>query len=141
MLWMTLTDRSGRNLSGHSVEAFWASVRHARPLTVGLNCSFGAPELRPSVASLSALADTLIMAYPNAGLPNDLGQSDEEPDTTARFIRAWADEGLIYVIGGCCGTTPEHIHALTKAFPSLPHRKAPAAPQPPPSPGCAPTPV
>src|SRR3546814_7394293 len=90
MISMTLTDMSGRNLSGHSVEAFWAAIRHARPLTVGLNCSFGAPELRPAVSTLSGIADTLLMAYPNAGLPNDLGQYDEEPDTTAGFIREWA---------------------------------------------------
>ena len=114
MLSMTVTDMSGRNLSGHSVEAFWASVRHAKPLTIGLNCSFGAPQLRPMVSALSALADTLIMAYPNAGLPNELGQYDEAPETTAGFIREWADEGLINVIGGCCGTTPSHIHEMAK---------------------------
>ena len=114
MISMTVTDMSGRNLSGHSVEAFWAAVRHAKPITVGLNCSFGAPQLRPHVVSLAALADTLIMVYPNAGLPNDLGAYDEEPDTTAAFIREWVDTGLINVVGGCCGTTPEHIRAMAR---------------------------
>lgn len=128
MISMTLTDMSGRNLSGHSVEAFWAAIRHARPLTVGLNCSFGAPELRPAVSTLSGIADTLLMAYPNAGLPNDLGQYDEEPDTTAGFIREWAEEGLINVIGGCCGTTPEHIHAMAKAVRKMPPRAIPTPP-------------
>ncbi len=123
MLSMTVTDMSGRNLSGHSIEAFWAAVRHARPLTVGLNCSFGAPQLRPMVATLSTLADTLIMAYPNAGLPNELGQYDEAPDTTADFIREWADEGLINVVGGCCGTTPEHIRAMARTVRGLPPRQ------------------
>jgi 5-methyltetrahydrofolate--homocysteine methyltransferase len=115
MISFTITDMSGRNLSGHSIESFWASVRHARPLTIGLNCSFGAPQLRPSVAALSPLADTLVMTYPNAGLPNDLGQYDEAPDTTASFMREWADSGLINIVGGCCGTTPDHIRAMAKA--------------------------
>ncbi|ARS29276.1 homocysteine S-methyltransferase family protein [Sphingomonas sp. KC8] len=115
MISFTVTDMSGRNLSGHSIEAFWATVRHARPLTIGLNCSFGAPQLRPHVAALSAIADTLVMVYPNAGLPNDLGQYDEEPETTGGFIREWADTGLINVIGGCCGTTPQHIAAMRHA--------------------------
>ena len=83
MVSMTLTDLSGRNLSGHTVEAFWASVRHARPLTIGLNCSFGAAQLRPHLAALSAIADTLVMAYPNAGLPNELGEYDEAAAETA----------------------------------------------------------
>jgi 5-methyltetrahydrofolate--homocysteine methyltransferase len=112
MLSMTITDMSGRNLSGHSIEAFWAAVRHAKPLTIGLNCSFGANRLRPSVAALSAIADTLVMAYPNAGLPNDLGKYDECPETTAEKIGEWLDQGIVNIIGGCCGTTPEHIVAL-----------------------------
>ena len=115
MLSFTVTDMSGRNLSGHSIEAFWASVRHAKPLTIGLNCSFGAPELRPHVTSISAIADTLVMVYPNAGLPNDLGQYDEQPETTGGFIREWAETSLINIVGGCCGTTPEHIHEMAKA--------------------------
>jgi len=122
MISMTITDMSGRNLSGHSVEAFWAAIRHARPLTVGLNCSFGAPQLRPHVASLSALADTLLMIYPNAGLPNDLGEYDEQPHTTGGFIAEWAATGLINVVGGCCGTTPGHIAAMARAVAGHPPR-------------------
>jgi 5-methyltetrahydrofolate--homocysteine methyltransferase len=127
MISFTITDMSGRNLSGHSIESFWASVRHARPLTVGLNCSFGAPQLRPSVASLSPLADTLLMVYPNAGLPNDLGAYDEAPETTGGFIRDWADEGLINIVGGCCGTTPGHIKAMAQAVAGKTPRTIPNA--------------
>jgi 5-methyltetrahydrofolate--homocysteine methyltransferase len=115
MLSMTITDLSGRNLSGHSIEAFWASVRHARPLSVGLNCSFGAAQLRSHVASLSATADTLVMAYPNAGLPNDLGEYDECPETTSMQVREWAEQGIVNIVGGCCGTTPAHIRAIAEA--------------------------
>ena len=115
MLSFTVTDMSGRNLSGHSIDSFWASVRHARPLTIGMNCSFGAPELRPHVATISAMADTLVMVYPNAGLPNELGQYDEAPETTGGFIGGWADDGLINLVGGCCGTTPQHIAAMRRA--------------------------
>lgn len=114
MLSMTLTDLSGRNLSGHTVEAFWNAVSHLKPLTVGLNCSFGADQLRPHLAMLSKAADTLIMAYPNAGLPNDLGEYDEVPDETAALINEWLDEGLVNIVGGCCGTTPAHIRAIAK---------------------------
>ncbi len=112
MLSMTITDLSGRNLSGHSIESFWASVRHARPLTIGLNCSFGAAQLRAHIAALSPLADTLVMAYPNAGLPNDLGEYDECAATTAGQVREWAEQGIVNIVGGCCGTTPEHIAAI-----------------------------
>ena len=112
MVSMTLTDLSGRNLSGHTVEAFWASVRHARPLTIGLNCSFGAAQLRPHLASLARMADTLVMAYPNAGLPNDLGLYDEAAEATAAQVADWLGDGLVNVVGGCCGTTPEHIAAI-----------------------------
>ena len=122
MISMTITDMSGRNLSGHSVEAFWAAVRHARPLTIGLNCSFGAPQLRPHVASLSGIADALLMVYPNAGLPNELGQYDEQAHTTGGFIAEWAATGLINVVGGCCGTTPDHIAAMAKAVNGHPPR-------------------
>jgi 5-methyltetrahydrofolate--homocysteine methyltransferase len=128
MISMTITDMSGRNLSGHSVEAFWAAIRHARPLTVGLNCSFGAPQLRPHVVALSALADTLLMVYPNAGLPNELGAYDEEPRTTGGFIAEWAATGLINVVGGCCGTTPGHIAAMAAAVGGHPPRAVPAPP-------------
>jgi 5-methyltetrahydrofolate--homocysteine methyltransferase len=112
MISMTLTDLSGRNLSGHTVEAFWATVRHARPLTVGLNCSFGAAQLRPHLTALSAIADTLVMAYPNAGLPNELGEYDEAAAQTAAQVREWVDSGLVNIVGGCCGTTPQHIAAI-----------------------------
>ena len=112
MLSMTLTDLSGRNLSGHTVEAFWHAVRHAKPLTIGLNCSFGAEQLRPHVKVLSELCDTLIMVYPNAGLPNELGEYDELPATTAGLVGEWAQAGQVNVLGGCCGSTPAHIAAI-----------------------------
>ena len=123
MLSMTITDLSGRNLSGHSIEAFWASVRHARPLSVGLNCSFGAAQLRAHVAALSAVADTLIMAYPNAGLPNDLGAYDECAETTAAQVRQWCEQGIVNIVGGCCGTTPAHIAAIARTVKDYPPRK------------------
>jgi len=116
MLSMTITDRSGRNLSGHSIEAFWYAVRHARPVSVGLNCSFGADLLRPHVQALGPIADTLVMAYPNAGLPNDLGEYDETPAVTSGQLEDWARDGLINIVGGCCGTTPAHIAAIAKAM-------------------------
>ncbi len=125
MLSMTLTDLSGRNLSGHTVEAFWHAVRHARPLTIGLNCSFGATQLRPHVKTLAETADTLIMIYPNAGLPNELGAYDEMPDTTAGFVAEWAIAGQVNVLGGCCGSTPAHIAAMAKAVAGLPARQLP----------------
>ncbi|MEA3264858.1 MAG: homocysteine S-methyltransferase family protein [Pseudomonadota bacterium] len=125
MLSMTLTDLSGRNLSGHTVEAFWYAVRHARPLTIGLNCSFGATQLRPHVRSLSAIADAAIMVYPNAGLPNELGQYDELPEETAALVREWAEAGQVNVLGGCCGSTPAHIAAIAKAAKGLSARKIP----------------
>ncbi len=125
MLSMTLTDLSGRNLSGHTVEAFWWAVRHARPVTIGLNCSFGATQLRPHVKTLSEIADTLIMVYPNAGLPNELGAYDELPETTAGLVKEWADAGQVNILGGCCGSTPAHIGAMARAVAGLPPRKAP----------------
>jgi 5-methyltetrahydrofolate--homocysteine methyltransferase len=127
MISMTLTDLSGRNLSGHTVEAFWASVRHAKPLTIGLNCSFGAEQLRPHLATLSGIADTLIMAYPNAGMPNELGEYDEAAEETAAQIREWAENGLVNVVGGCCGTTPQHIAAIAGAVRDCTPRAVPAA--------------
>lgn len=126
MLSMTLTDLSGRNLSGHTVEAFWYAVRHARPVTVGLNCSFGAAQLRPHVRALSQIADTLIMVYPNAGLPNELGAYDELPATTAGLVHEWAEHGQVNVLGGCCGSTPEHIAAIARSVQGLPPRRLPA---------------
>ena len=128
MISMTITDLSGRNLSGHTVEAFWHAVRHARPATVGLNCSFGAQQLRPHVQALAHAADTLIMAYPNAGLPNELGEYDELPHQTASLVGAWAKEGLVNILGGCCGSTPAHIAAMAKVVDGLAPRKLPAPP-------------
>ena len=122
MMSMTLTDLSGRNLSGHTVEAFWHAVRHAKPITIGLNCSFGAEQLRPHVRTLSDIADTLIMVYPNAGLPNELGEYDEMPDTTAGLVHEWAVAGQVNVLGGCCGSTPAHIAAMAKVVSGLPAR-------------------
>ncbi|MFN4136375.1 MAG: homocysteine S-methyltransferase family protein, partial [Novosphingobium sp.] len=108
-----------------TVEAFWYAIRHARPLTVGLNCSFGATQLRPHVKTLSEIADTLIMVYPNAGLPNELGEYDELPQTTAALVKEWADHGQVNVLGGCCGSTPAHIAAMAEAVKALPPRKLP----------------
>ena len=125
MISMTITDMSGRNLSGHSVEAFWYTVRHARPLTIGLNCAFGADLLRPHVKALSPLADTLVMVYPNAGLPNDLGEYDEHPHTTGEFIGEWVREGLVNIVGGCCGSTPAHIAAMAAVVTGQPPRAMP----------------
>jgi len=125
MLSMTLTDLSGRNLSGHTVEAFWHAVRHAKPVTIGLNCSFGATQLRPHVKVLSEIADTLIMVYPNAGLPNELGAYDELPDTTAALVKEWAEAGQVNILGGCCGSTPAHVAAIARAVQGLAPRKLP----------------
>ncbi len=125
MLSMTLTDLSGRNLSGHTVEAFWYAVRHARPLTIGLNCSFGATQLRPHVRTLSAIADAAIMVYPNAGLPNELGQYDELPEETAALVKEWATAGQVNALGGCCGSTPAHIAAIARAAKGLTPRAIP----------------
>lgn len=129
MLSMTITDLSGRNLSGHSIEAFWASIRHARPLSVGLNCSFGAAQLRAHIAALSPIADTLIMAYPNAGLPNELGEYDEGPESTAAQVREWAEQGIVNIVGGCCGTTPDHIAAIGRVVRDYPVRQIPTPPR------------
>ena len=111
----TITDRSGRTLSGQTPAAFWQSIRHAKPLTVGLNCALGAEELRPHLVELATVADTLICAYPNAGLPNELGGYDETPEQTAAFVGEFAEAGLVNVVGGCCGTTPAHIGAIAEA--------------------------
>ena len=128
MISMTITDMAGRNLSGHTVEAFWAAIRHVKPLTIGLNCSFGADLLRPHLAALSKQADALVMAYPNAGLPNDLAEYDELPETTAALITQWLDEGLVNIVGGCCGTTPAHIAAIAKAVEDRAPRVIPTPP-------------
>jgi 5-methyltetrahydrofolate--homocysteine methyltransferase len=125
MISMTLTDLSGRNLTGQTVDAFWASVRHARPLTMGLNCSFGATELRAYVTNLNKRVDTLLCVYPNAGLPNDMGGYDELPETTGALVKSWAQAGLMNIIGGCCGTTPAHIAAIAKAVEGITPRAIP----------------
>ena len=111
----TITDRSGRTLSGQTVEAFWNSVRHAKPFAVGFNCALGAELMRPHVASLARVTDCLVSAHPNAGLPNEMGSYDETPEQTAAFMGDWAKDGLLNVVGGCCGTTPAHIRAIAEA--------------------------
>ncbi len=128
MVSMTLTDLAGRNLSGQTVEAFWHSVRHARPLTMGLNCSFGATELHPYVNALNPQVDGLVCVYPNAGLPNELGAYDEPPEMTAKLVRGWAENGWLNVVGGCCGTTPAHIKAVAEAVKGLRPRQWQALP-------------
>ncbi len=125
----TITDRSGRTLSGQTAEAFWNSVRHARPLTIGLNCALGAAEMRAHVAELARVADTRICAYPNAGLPNAFGAYDETPSMTAAHIGEWARAGLVNMVGGCCGTTPEHIKAIAEAVDGIAPRPIPALPR------------
>ncbi|WP_304617457.1 homocysteine S-methyltransferase family protein [Paracoccus sp. (in: a-proteobacteria)] len=122
----TITDASGRTLSGQTPTAFWYSVRHARPWTIGLNCALGAEAMRPHLAELSGVAETLICAYPNAGLPNAFGQYDEGPQDTARQVAEFAREGLVNVVGGCCGTTPDHIRAIAEAVAGFAPRKVPA---------------
>ncbi|WP_334131919.1 homocysteine S-methyltransferase family protein, partial [Silanimonas lenta] len=111
MLSGTITDRSGRTLSGQTAEAFWYSLRHARPLSVGLNCALGARDLRAHIDVLSSVADCAISCHPNAGLPNAFGGYDEQPAETAAVLREFAEAGLLNIVGGCCGTTPEHIAA------------------------------
>ena len=111
----TITDRSGRTLSGQTPDAFWQSIRHSDPLSVGLNCALGGADMRPYIHDLAAIADTLICAYPNAGLPNALGCYDETPEQTAAILGEFAEAGLVNIVGGCCGTTPSHISAIAEA--------------------------
>ncbi|MBZ9556666.1 MULTISPECIES: methionine synthase [unclassified Modicisalibacter] len=124
----TITDASGRTLSGQTTEAFWNSIRHARPLSVGLNCALGAAELRPYLEELSAKADTLVSAHPNAGLPNEFGEYDQTPEEMAAIVGEFAESGLFNVIGGCCGTTPEHIAAIRDAVEGVTPRRIPERP-------------
>jgi 5-methyltetrahydrofolate--homocysteine methyltransferase len=105
----TITDASGRTLSGQTLEAFYTSVMHAKPLSIGLNCALGAAEMRPHIEELSQIAGCFTSAYPNAGLPNAMGEYDEQPEQTAHFLEDWAREGFVNIVGGCCGTTPDHI--------------------------------
>jgi 5-methyltetrahydrofolate--homocysteine methyltransferase len=129
-LWISVTivDRSGRTLSGQTVEAFWRSVEHARPLLVGVNCALGAEEMRPYVAELSRLAGTYTACHPNAGLPNAFGGYDQVPEETARLLGEFAAAGMVNTVGGCCGTTPEHIALIAKTVTGLPPRNVPAPP-------------
>ena len=110
----TITDRSGRTLSGQTGEAFWYSMRHLKPFSIGLNCALGAELMRPYLAELSAVADTRISAYPNAGLPNAMGEYDETPDDMACHIEPWAKDGIVNIVGGCCGSTPDHIRHIAE---------------------------
>jgi len=111
----TITDLSGRNLSGQTPEAFWYSMQHLEPFSIGLNCSFGAEQLRPSVDEMAHVAGTYVSVYPNAGLPNEMGEYDESPEYMAGLLEEWARDGLINIVGGCCGTTPDHIRAIAAA--------------------------
>ncbi|HEX5648906.1 MAG TPA: homocysteine S-methyltransferase family protein, partial [Steroidobacteraceae bacterium] len=121
----TITDASGRTLSGQTVEAFWNSVRHARPTVIGLNCALGAKQLRPYVEELARIADVAVCAYPNAGLPNAFGEYDETACETAALVRDYVASGFVNIVGGCCGTTPEHIAHIAAAIGELPPRKPP----------------
>ncbi|MDN3526416.1 methionine synthase [Halomonas sabkhae] len=121
----TITDASGRTLSGQTTEAFWNSVRHARPLSIGLNCALGAAELRPYVEELAHKADTFVTAHPNAGLPNEFGEYDQTPDEMAAIVAEFATSGLVNIIGGCCGSTPEHIAAIHRAIQGVEPRRVP----------------
>ena len=123
----TITDASGRTLSGQTPEAFWNSVRHAQPLAVGLNCALGAALMRPYIEEIARVADTFVSCYPNAGLPNPMAETgyDETPEQTARMIEDFAKCGFVNLVGGCCGTTPEHIRAIAQAVGHLPPRRVP----------------
>jgi 5-methyltetrahydrofolate--homocysteine methyltransferase len=124
----TITDASGRTLSGQTPEAFWDSVRHARPLAIGLNCALGAALMRPYIEEIARISDTFVSCYPNAGLPNPMSDTgyDETPETTARLLQDFASNGFVNIVGGCCGTTPAHIRAIAQAVKNLPPRKVPA---------------
>jgi 5-methyltetrahydrofolate--homocysteine methyltransferase len=125
MLSVTITDQSGRTLSGQTPEAFWNSVRHARPLSVGINCALGPDLMRPYVAELARVADCYVSAYPNAGLPNAFGGYDETPSSMAKHLAEWAKSGLLNIVGGCCGTTSDHIAAFARAVKGLTPRDVP----------------
>jgi 5-methyltetrahydrofolate--homocysteine methyltransferase len=121
----TITDASGRTLSGQTLEAFYISVSHANPLSVGLNCALGAKEMRPYIEELSGIASCYTSAYPNAGLPNAFGEYDEQPEQTAHILEDWAREGFVNIVGGCCGTTPEHIKHIAEQVKKFAPRKLP----------------
>ena len=120
MISVTVTDRSGRTLSGQTVEAFWISIAHAKPFSVGINCALGARDMAPYIEELAGIATTRISCYPNAGLPNAFGAYDEQPSETAGLLRDYAERGWLNIVGGCCGTTPEHIRAIREAVEGLP---------------------
>ncbi|MGN6533258.1 MAG: homocysteine S-methyltransferase family protein [Ginsengibacter sp.] len=122
----TITDASGRTLSGQTLEAFYISVSHANPISVGLNCALGAKEMRPHIEELSEIANCYTSAYPNAGLPNAFGEYDEQPEETAHILEEWAKEGFVNIVGGCCGTTPEHIKHIAEQVKKFAPRKLPA---------------
>jgi 5-methyltetrahydrofolate--homocysteine methyltransferase len=124
----TITDRSGRTLSGQTAEAFWNSVKHAKPFAVGFNCALGADLMRPHIAELARIADTLVAAYPNAGLPNAMGEYDEEPHETGHELHQWAQDGIVNILGGCCGTTPDHIKHVADAVRGVTPRQIPERP-------------
>ena len=124
----TITDASGRTLSGQTIEAFWTSMQHAKPLSIGINCALGAAEMRPHLETLSEIADTYICAYPNAGLPNQFGEYDQMPAEMAGYIRDFAESGFVNIVGGCCGSTPRHIAAIATAVENIPPRKFPELP-------------
>lgn len=119
----TITDNSGRTLSGQTLDAFYYSIEHANPISVGLNCALGGEQMRPFITNLSKVANCYVSAYPNAGLPNAMGEYDETPEYTANIIKGWAEEGLINIVGGCCGTTPPHINAIAKSVKGIAPRK------------------
>ncbi len=121
----TITDLSGRTLSGQTPTAFWNALNHARPISFGLNCALGAKEMRAHIAELSRVADTLICAYPNAGLPNEFGLYDESPEAMGELVGEFASSGLVNIVGGCCGTTPDHIAAIAEAVKGKAPRKVP----------------
>jgi 5-methyltetrahydrofolate--homocysteine methyltransferase len=121
----TITDRSGRTLSGQTAEAFWYSMRHLRPFSIGLNCALGAELMTPYLAELAAVADTLVSAHPNAGLPNAMGEYDETPHDMACHMEPWARDGLVNIVGGCCGSTPEHIAHIREHVAKYPPRRLP----------------
>ncbi len=125
----TIADQSGRTLSGQTIEAFLVSVAHVQPFAIGLNCALGAEQLRPFVADLARLAGTRVSAHPNAGLPNQFGEYDETPETTAGHLGEWAAAGLVNLVGGCCGTTPEHIRAIATAVSGVTPRAIPERPR------------
>ncbi len=125
----TITDRSGRTLSGQTAEAFWNSVKHAKPFAIGFNCALGADLMRPHIAELSRVADCLVAAYPNAGLPNAMGQYDEQPHETAHELHEWARDGIVNILGGCCGTTPDHIKHVADEVAGITPRQIPQRPK------------